>query len=63
MNFLHELSEPTKRFFDLTAAASAVTALTLSNAALAISCVAGLLSITWYGVRLFDRFKYGRSGD
>ena len=63
MNSLHELSEPTKRFLDLTAAAGAVTAITLSNVALVISCVAGLLSITWYGVRLYDRFKHGRSGD
>lgn len=63
MNFLHELNEPTKRALDLTAAAGAATAITLSQAALVVSIIAGLLSITWYGVRLYDRFKYGRGGD
>jgi hypothetical protein len=63
VNFLHELSEPSKRFLDLTAAAGAVTAITLSQAALVVSIIAGLLSIAWYSIRIFDRLKGGSSSD
>jgi ABC-type transport system involved in cytochrome c biogenesis permease subunit len=63
VNFLHELSEPTKRVLDMTAAAGAVTAVTLSQAALMVSILAGLLSIAWYSIRIFDRLKHGRSDD
>ncbi len=61
---VHDLSEHTKRLLDVIGAVSAVTAISLSQVALAVSIVAGLLSITWYVVRLYDRFKYGKpSGD
>ncbi len=63
MSSLHDLSEPTKRLLDFIAAGSAAAALTLSQAALVVSIIAGLLSITWYGIRLHDRLKYGRSND
>jgi hypothetical protein len=58
----HEWSEGTKRFLDIAGAISAVTAISLSSVALMVSIVAGVLSITWYAVRLHDRFKYGRGG-
>lgn len=60
---LHDLNEGTKRVLDILGAASAVAAISLSQVALLVSIVAGLLSITWYGVRLFDRFRYGRGGE
>lgn len=60
---LHDLPEATKRALDLAAAAGAATAITLSQAALVVSIIAGLLSITWYGIRIYDRLKHGRSGD
>ena len=57
---VHELSDHTKRALDLVGAVSAVAAISLSQVALMVSIIAGLLSITWYGVRLYDRFRYGR---
>lgn len=60
---VHELSEHTKRALDVVGAVSAVAAISLSSVALLVSIVAGILSITWYGVRLYDRFKYGRGGE
>jgi hypothetical protein len=59
---VHDLNEHTKRVLDAVGAVSAAAAISLSQVALLVSIVAGLLSITWYGVRLFDRFKYGRGG-
>jgi hypothetical protein len=56
----HELSEHTKRLLDVIGALSAVAAISLSQVALMVSIIAGLMSITWYGVRIFDRMKYGR---
>ena len=38
-------------------------AITLSQTALIISIVAGLLSILWTVVRLYDRARYGRQGE
>ena len=60
--------EKAKRALDLTsplatAAAGATAAITLSDVALTVTILAGLMSILWYAVRLFDRFKYGRGGE
>jgi hypothetical protein len=63
MNSVHDWGESTKRVLDTLAAVGAITAITLSQAALIVSIIAGLLSITWYGVRLYDRVRYGRSND
>lgn len=64
MSIIAELSEPTKRAIDLvspvaTAAAAGAAAWTLSDVALTVTIVAGLLSILWYAVRLHDRFRHG----
>ena len=64
MQFLHELSESAKAAIDKytvysSATAGAIAAATLSQAALVISCIAGLLTIAWYCVRFYDRFKHG----
>jgi hypothetical protein len=63
MNFLHELSEPTKRFFDATALAGAVAAISLSQVAIIVSIVAGLLSAAWMVQRFYDRHFLGRRSD
>lgn len=60
---VHEWSEQSKRLFDVAGAVSAVAAISLSQVALMVSIVAGLLSITWYGIRIFDRLKNGASGE
>jgi hypothetical protein len=59
----HDLNEHTKRVLDFAGALSAVAAISLSQIALMVSIVAGLLSILWYAVRLYDRFKHGRAGE
>ena len=56
---LHDLGEPTKRLLDYMAAASAVTAITLSQVALTVSIIAGLLSAAWMIQRFIDRYRYG----
>jgi hypothetical protein len=61
---LHEWNEPTKRAMDFMSIALAgvsggVAAVTLSQIALVVTIIAGLLSILWYAVRLHDRFRYG----
>lgn len=63
MNFLHDLNEHTKRALDVAGAVSAVAAISLSQVALMVSIVAGLLSIAWYGIRIFDRLKSGAAND
>jgi hypothetical protein len=60
---IHDLSESTKRFMDVAGAVSAVAAISLSQAALVASFVAALLSIAWYGIRIYDRLRYGRGGE
>ena len=60
---LHDLPEATKRALDLAAAAGAATAITLSQAALVVSIIAGLLSIAWYSIRIVDRLRNGPSSD
>lgn len=60
---INDLSEHTKRALDMIGAVSAVAAISLSQVALMVSVVAGLLSITWYGIRIYDRLRHGRSGD
>jgi hypothetical protein len=62
VNALHDMSETTKRFLDWTAAAGAVTAITLSQVALLVSIVAGLLSAAWMCQRFYDRYKFGPGG-
>lgn len=56
---IHDLSEHSKRIGDAIAAVSAVTAITLSQVALMVSIVAGLLSAAWMIQRFYDRYKYG----
>jgi hypothetical protein len=60
---VHDLSEPTKRFLDWAAAAGAVTAITLSQVALMVSIIAGLLSAAWMCQRFYDRHFLGRGSD
>jgi len=62
---MHELSEQTKRFIDLgafglTGLAGAAQAITLSDVALVVTILAGLLSAAWTVMRFYDRLKYGR---
>jgi hypothetical protein len=61
---MHELSESTKRLIDAAsaaavAAASGTAALTLSDWALLVTILAGLLSAAWQLMRFYDRWKYG----
>lgn len=65
---MHELSEQTKRLIDAgsaaaIAAAAGVGAMTLSDWALVVTIIAGLLSVAWQIMRFYDRFKYGRLVD
>ena len=59
----HDLSEGTKRVLDFAGALSAVAAIGLSQVALIVSIIAGLMSIAWYAVRLYDRFRHGEAGE
>lgn len=63
MNFLHELNEPTKRFLDATALGGAVLSITLSQVALIVSIIAGILSAAWMCQRFYDRHFLNRSSD
>jgi hypothetical protein len=56
---VHDLSEHTKKLLDGMAAVSALTAISLSQVAVAVSIVAGLLSAAWIVQRFYDRYKYG----
>jgi hypothetical protein len=57
---IHDLSDATKHGLDLAALAGVVVAgVTLANAALFMSFLAALCSVIWFGVRIFDRIKYG----
>jgi hypothetical protein len=58
----HEWNEHTKRLLDVIAGVASVTAIGLSQVAAMVSIVAGLMSIAWLGIRIFDRLKYGRGG-
>lgn len=58
---LHALSEPTKRFLDATAIGGAVAAVSLSQVAILVSIVAGILSAAWIIQRFVDRYRYGPS--
>lgn len=61
---VHDLSEHTKRALDFASLVSAVTAISLSQVAFAVSIIAGLLSAAWIVQRFYDRYKYGpKSGD
>ena len=62
---MHDLSESTKRLLDAgslatAAAAGAAQAITLSDVALVVTILAGLLSAAWTAMRFYDRLKYGR---
>ena len=61
--FLHDLSESTKRFLDITAVGGAVAAITLSQVALIVSIVAGILSAAWMCQRFYDRHFLNRKSD
>ena len=58
----HDLSDHTKRALDVLAALGSVTAIGLSQVAAMVSIAAGLMSIAWLGVRMYDRFRYGHGG-
>lgn len=59
---MHELNENTKRLIDFGSFlfAGISGALTLANAALIVSIVAGIVSAALGVVRIYDRVKYGR---
>jgi hypothetical protein len=59
---IQDLSEHTKRGFDVAAFVTSFAALGLSQTAVLVSILAGLLSIMWTGIRIYDRLKYGRAG-
>ena len=63
MNFLHDLSEQTKGFFDRAAILGAVASISLSQVALYVSIAAGLLSAAWVVQRFYDRHFLDRSSD
>ena len=64
MNFLHELSEPAKKFVDYTSFSLAgVAAFSWSNAAFMMTFAAGAASFVLACLRIFDWFKGKRSSD
>lgn len=61
MNGFHDLSEPSKRIFDLGAWLFAgVAAVSLSQTALIVTILAGLASFILAAIRIADRIRYGR---
>jgi hypothetical protein len=59
---IHDLSESTKRAIDAAAVAGALVAgISLAQAALVISILAGLVSIILGAIRIYDRLKFGRA--
>lgn len=60
----HDWSEGTKRVAEFAAFLCAgVSAVSLSQAAVVISILAGLVSIVLGGIRIHDRLKYGKGGE
>lgn len=57
---LHDMGEQTKRVFDL--ASFLLAGVTVASVQATITIIAGLLSITWFVIRLHDRFKHGPGG-
>lgn len=54
------LSEGTKHFIDFVALSGAVVAgVSLASAAIFMSLLAATCSVIWFGVRIYDRIKYG----
>jgi hypothetical protein len=59
---MHDLSETTKRVLDIvTGLFFAAAAVTLHQVAVVVTIIAGVVSIACGAVRLYDRYKYGRS--
>jgi hypothetical protein len=57
---IHDLSDATKHWLDLVAFTGAIVAgFSLATAALFMSFLAALCSVLWFGVRIYDRIKYG----
>jgi hypothetical protein len=60
---INHLSEQAKHWVDAGAFAGAVIAgVSLANAALVVTIIAGLISIMLGLIRVHDRLKYGRKG-
>ncbi len=61
---VQHLSDQAKAWIDLvTVSLAGVAAVSLSQAALAVTFGAGLISIVLGCIRIHDRLKYGRSND
>ena len=60
---MHELSETSRRILDgaTLTCASLATVLTLNRIAVMVTIGAGIISMLCGAVRLYDRFKAGRS--
>lgn len=59
---LDHLSEQVKHWLDIGAVTGAVVAgISLANAALIVTLIAGLISIVLGLIRIHDRLKYGKA--
>lgn len=56
---IHDWNEQSKRLFDVLS--FCLAGVTVASVQATITIIAGLLSITWFVVRLYDRFKHGPS--
>lgn len=57
---IHDLSETAKHWLDVGVFTGAIVAgISLANAALVVTIIAGMLSILLGAIRLYDRVKYG----
>jgi hypothetical protein len=62
---LAHISDTAKRAIDLlspivTGTAAGAALVTLSDIALVMTIVAAFMSSAWYGMRFYDRIRYGR---
>lgn len=58
---IHDLSNQAKHWLDVAAITGAIVAgVSLANAALVVTIIAGIISISLGLIRLHDRLKYGR---
>lgn len=57
---IHDFSDATKHWLDLAAFTGVVVSgFSLAGAALFMSFLAATCSVLWFGVRIYDRIKYG----
>lgn len=61
MSSIHDMGEHTKRALDLLS--FCLAGVTVASVQATVTIIAGLLSITWFVVRLWDRFKHGPSNN